>query len=86
MDAEMTDVVITIHEQWVDKIDEAAHRLSEIGMDVQTIDRAAGVIEGSIDRLYLAGLQSLDAVAYVRKVMEYGVNFPPGDPRDHDGR
>ena len=85
MDAEMADVVITIHELWVDKIDEAAHRLAEIGLDVQTIDRTAGVIQGSIDLLYFAALQALEPVSYVRKVIEYGVNFPPGDPRDRDG-
>ena len=86
MDAEMTDVVITIHELWVEKIDEAALRLAEIGLDVQQIDRGNGVVQGSINTLQFAGLQALEAVAYVRRVYEYSVNFPPGDPRDRDGK
>ncbi len=86
MDAEIADVVITIQEVWVDKIDEAAQRLVEIGLEIRVIDRTSGVVEGSIDLLYFAALQALDPVAYVRKVMQYDVNFPPGDPRDRDGR
>jgi hypothetical protein len=86
MDAEMADVMITIHEQWADKIDEAALRMQEIGLDVTNIDRANGVIEGSLEIHALKSIEKFEAVAYVRKTFEYDVNYPPGDPRDRDGK
>lgn len=85
MDSEMADVVVTIHDAWADKIDEAVQHMAEIGLNVTDIDRDNGVVEGSAEVHVLPSLQRLDAVAYVRKTLEYGVNFPPGDPRDRDG-
>ena len=86
MDAEMADVVITLHEVWVDKIDEALLRLAEVGLDVTNVDRSTGVVEGSLDVARMPSIQALEMVAYIRKVIEYDVNYPPGDPRDRDGR
>lgn len=86
MDAEMADIVVTLTEAWAEKIDEAVERMQTLGLDVTSIDRAAGVVEGAIDLHHLHAIQKLESVSYVRKMLEYGANYPPGDPRDRDGK
>jgi hypothetical protein len=86
MDAEMADVLITLHEAWAEKLDEAVERMQTLGLDVTSVDRLQGLVEGSVEVHVLPSIQRLESVAYVRKTLEYGANFPPGDPRDRDGR
>ncbi len=82
----MADIVVTLREAWAEKIDEAVEQMQTLGMDVTSIDREAGVVEGAVEVHDLDAIQRMESVAYVRKNFEYDVNYPPGDPRDRDGR
>ena len=84
MDANITDIVVVLDKAYEEKLNEAVEKLKAAGMEVSNADDDNSVVEGSVETYKLHGLEKLDCVDYVRKVMSYDVNFPPGDPRDRD--
>ena len=84
MDANITDIVVVLDKAYEEKLNEAIEKLKSCGMEVSNADDDNSVVEGSVETYKLHTLEKLDCVDYVRKVMSYDVNFPPGDPRDRD--
>jgi hypothetical protein len=86
MDARVSEVVVTLDKRWEKKRDQALSALKKCGLEVRGCDEDCGVVEGNIDVSRVHDLEKLDAVDYVRTVFTYFANYPPGDPRDVDGR
>ena len=84
-DAELTDVVVVL-----DDLDDAQTELVVValkaaGLEVSSVDNDTSTVEGTIDSAKVHALKSVASVRYVRSVMSYTVDYPPGDPRDLDG-
>ena len=43
-------------------------------------------LPGAVEAHKVHDLQKLDCVEYVRTVFTYHANYPPGHPKDKDGR
>ena len=84
-DAEISEIVVVLHSGCLNNVDLAIEKLKSAGMDVYRTDSDNNVVEGAVDATKLADLHKLDCVDYVRTVMTYIADFPPGDPRDKDG-
>ncbi len=84
-DAEITEMIVVIDKRWEDKLQEAVEQLKAVGMEIFTVDDDKSVIEGSAESNKVAGIEKLECVDYVRRVMTYIADYPPGDPRDKDG-
>ena len=84
-DAEMAEVVVIVSKAFECRFDDAISGLTVIGLEVSETDRDEGIVQGVINAAKLSELQKLECVNYVRTVMTYVADFPPGDPRDLDG-
>ena len=83
-DAQMSDITVVLDKRWESDLEGAVKMLKDAGVEVRNADDDNSVVEGSVETYKLHALEKLDCVDYVRKVMSYDVNFPPGDPRDRD--
>jgi len=83
-DGNFSDIVVVLDKRWENDLAGACAMLKNCGMDVCNADDDNSVVEGSIESCKVHELEKLDCVDYVRKVISYDVNFPPGDPRDRD--
>jgi hypothetical protein len=83
-DAEITEIVVVIHKTYCDRLGEAVAKLSSFGVEIFTTDEDEGVVTGSIETYKLTELEKVDCVNYVRSVMTYIADYPPGDPRNLD--
>jgi hypothetical protein len=81
----MSEIVAVIDDHHCDDLDSMVKTLSDHGMEVSTINRSEGVIEGLVDSSLVKKIDDLPGVEYVRTVFTYAANYPPGDPRDRDG-
>ena len=86
MDAEICDVVVTLKNAYAERTPEAVAAMTVLGFTVVEIIEDEGVIGGTIDSQQLAALEKLEPVSHVRTTLRYWANFPPGDPRDRDGK
>lgn len=86
MDQSISEVIIVLDKAFEDRMNEAVEQLRGAGVHIDTTDDDSSVVEGEIDTGRLADLKKLPCVDYVRTVFSYFANFPPGDPRDRDGR
>ena len=84
-DAELTEVVVVLDELDTDRTGHVVRRLQSIGLEVWKVDDDQSVVEGSIDAAKVHDLKQVEHVRYVRSVLTYTVDYPPGDPRDKDG-
>jgi hypothetical protein len=84
-DGNFSDIVVVLDKRWENDLNGAVVHLKNCGMEICTADDDNSVVEGSIETCKVHDLEKLDCVDYVRKVISYDVNFPPGDPRDRDG-
>ncbi len=84
-DAEMTEVVIVLDDLPEDQTNQVVERLSSAGLEVFKVDHEQSFVEGSIESHKVHGLKELPSVRYIRAVLTYTVDYPPGDPRDQDG-
>jgi len=84
-DAEITELVVVLDKRWEDKLQDAVDQLTKIGMEIYKADDDNSVVEGAAESNKVHDIEKLDCVDYVRKVMTYIVDYPPGDPRDKDG-
>jgi hypothetical protein len=55
-------------------------------VEVWHADDDRSVVEGAVETSRVHDLQKLDCVEYVRTVFTYHANYPPGHPKDRDGR
>jgi hypothetical protein len=83
-DAEITEIVVVIHEQFCKRLNEAVEKLKQLGVEIFSFDCDEGVINGSIETYKLPELEKVDCVNYVRPVMTYIADYPAGDPRNRD--
>jgi hypothetical protein len=84
-DAEVSDVVIVLDDLNDEQTQEAVANLKAAGLDVVSVNNENSTVEGTIDALKVRDLNHVPRVRYVRAVMTYTVDYPPGDPRDLDG-
>ena len=84
-DGNLSDIVVVLDKRWENDLNGAVAQLKQCGMDIENADDDNSVVEGCIATHKVHDLEKLDCVDYVRKVISYDVNYPPGDPRDRDG-
>ena len=85
MDAMMAEVVVVLDKRYEDKLKECVVSMQGLGLEVINADDDNNVVEGTINAFRVHELEKLDCVDYVRKVLTWEANYPPGDPRDVDG-
>ena len=81
-DADVSDVVVVLEDLDDAQTIEVVKLLEAAGMTVGSVDNDESVVEGSIDAAKAHGLKHVANVRYVRNVMTYTVDYPPGDPRE----
>jgi hypothetical protein len=84
-DAEITDIVVILDKSCENDLADAVAKLKSAGMEIRHADDDTSVVEGSVETSKVHEIEKLDCVDYVRKVMSYVCDYPPGDPRDKDG-
>ncbi len=84
-DAEITDVVIVLDELDDEQTLAVVKKLEAAGLNVTSVNHDISTVEGSIRSEKVHGLHHVEKVRYVRSVMTYTADYPPGDPRDADG-
>ncbi|MDB5302040.1 MAG: hypothetical protein JWO87_3703 [Phycisphaerales bacterium] len=84
-DGEVTDVVIVLDDLNDEQTQEVVGHLKCAGLAVSGVNNDTSTVEGSIDSQKVHDLKKVANVRYVRSVMTYTVDYPPGDPRDKDG-
>lgn len=86
MDAYMSEIVAVIDDEHCDDLDAVVKRLTNAGVEVSKVNPSEGVIEGLVEAHKVKEIDELPGVEYVRTVFTYAADYPPGDPRDRDGR
>jgi len=84
-DAEITDVVVVLEHLDAEQTAAMVKKLEGLGLSVSRVDDEQSVVEGSIDSTKVHDLKEVEHVRYVRHIISYSVDFPPGDPRDRNG-
>jgi hypothetical protein len=84
-DAEMTEIVVVLDKAYEEKLAEAVEKLKAVGMEIYSADDDNSVVNGVAESCKVALIRNLDCVDYVRQVMTWVADYPPGDPRDLDG-
>jgi hypothetical protein len=84
-DAEITEVVVVLSTHYENRMAEAVEILKAAGMEIDSADDDNDVINGEIESCKLDDLRKIECVNYIRTVMTYIADYPPGDPRNKDG-
>lgn len=84
-DAEITEVVVVLDDLDDAQTNRVVEQLKSVGLEVSKVNNEESIVEGAIDSTRLGELKKCDSVRYVRNVLTYTVDYPPGDPRDQDG-
>jgi hypothetical protein len=84
-DAEMTEVVVVLDELDDERTLRVVEMLKEKGLEVFKVDNDESVVDGTIESDKVKSLKDVESVRFVRSVLTYTVDYPPGDPRDKDG-
>src|SRR5947209_7633241 len=84
-DAELSDVVVVLQDLEDQEANQVVTKLKSAGLDVSSVNKDNGTIEGSCETAKVHDLKHVPGVSYVRSVMTYTADYPPGDPRDKDG-
>ncbi|MBC8105050.1 MAG: hypothetical protein H7Z14_00545 [Anaerolineae bacterium] len=82
----MSEIVVVIDDKHCDDMDSVVTRLSDAGVEVAKINPNEGVIEGLVESYKVKDIDEMPGVEYVRTVFTYAADYPPGDPRDRNGR
>ena len=85
-DRYVSDVVVMLEELSSEQTVRAVDLLRAAGLEISRVNDEQSIVEGSIDAARAHNLQQVEHVRYVRSVFTYLANYPPGDPRDTDGR
>jgi FlaA1/EpsC-like NDP-sugar epimerase len=83
-EAEITEVVIVLTAAYENRMAEAVEKLKAAGMEIDSTDDDNDVVNGEIESAKLDALRKVDCVNYIRTVMTYIAEYPPGDPRNTD--
>ncbi|SDJ93195.1 hypothetical protein SAMN04487820_10330 [Actinopolyspora mzabensis] len=74
----MTDeVVVTVHDEWLDHIDTVVQRLRRIGMRVDRVLELVGMITGSLASEYFDDARAVPGVVAVERGET--LRIPPGE-------
>jgi fructoselysine-6-P-deglycase FrlB-like protein len=84
-DAEMTEVVVVLDDLSDEQTQEVVKQLQTAGLQVSSVDNDQSTVGGTIDAQKVHDLKHVPHVRYVRMIMSYTADYPPGDPRDKDG-
>jgi len=84
-DAEMSEVVVVLDDLNDQQTQEVVKQLQAAGLQVSNVDNDQSTVDGIIDALKVHDLKHVPRVRYVRTIMNYTADYPPGDPRDKDG-
>jgi hypothetical protein len=82
----MSEIVAVIDDEHCDDMDSVVKRLASAGVEVSKVNASEGVIEGLVEASKVKEIDEMPGVEYVRTVFTYAADYPPGDPRDRDGR
>ena len=85
-DAYLSDVVVVLDDLTNEQTQQVVAQLAAAGLEVSRVDDDSSVVEGTIESYKVHALKDVPRVRYVRSVFTYDANYPPGDPRDRDGR
>ncbi len=83
-DADISEVIIILHEEAGGTLDETLLKLMEWCVSIGEVDRDEAAVQASVESTKLKALEQLSFVKYIRRVFEYTADFPPGDPRNLD--
>jgi hypothetical protein len=86
MDAYMSEIVAVIDDKSCENLDAMVKQLRDAGMEVSQVNPNEGVVEGLVEASKVKQIDDLPGVEYVRTVFTYAADYPPGDPRDRNGR
>lgn len=82
----MSEIVAIIEDGACDDIDALVKRMSKAGVEVWKVNENECVVEGLVETALIKQIDDMPGVEYVRTVFTYAADFPPGDPRDRNGR
>jgi hypothetical protein len=85
-DGYFSEVVLTLDELTTEETNKVVEQLKAAGLEVSRVDDDLSVVEGTIEASRAHDLGKMEHVRYVRSVFTYLADYPPGDPRDRDGR
>lgn len=85
-DGYISDVVVMLDELTTEQTSQVVEGLKAAGLDVSRVNDEQSIVEGTIEASRAHDLGLLPHVRYVRSVFTYLADFPPGDPRDRNGR
>ena len=83
-DAEITEVVVVLTSAYENRMAEVVEKLKTVGMEIDSTDDDNNVVNGEIESCKLDALRKIECVNYIRTVMTYIADYPPGDPRNKD--
>jgi hypothetical protein len=84
-DAEITEIVVILNKDCEGEVLGMVEKLRAVGMDVFSTDEENKVIQGTVESCKVVDIQTTKGVNFVRSVLTYIADYPPGDPRDKDG-
>lgn len=84
-DAEMTEVLVVLDELDDEQTMRVVEMLKAVGLEVFKVDNDESVVDGTIESDKVRSLKDVEKVRFVRSILTYTVDYPPGDPRDKDG-
>jgi hypothetical protein len=84
-DAELTEVIVVLEELDDDRTCKVVELLQVCGLEVAKVDNDQSIVHGTILAGKVGELKTIECVRFVRSVLTYTVDYPPGDPRDLDG-
>jgi hypothetical protein len=85
-DGYFSDVVVMLDALTTEQTQEVVDRLRAAGLEVSKVNDDQSIVEGTIEASRAHDLGHLPHVRYVRSVFTYLADYPPGDPRDRDGK
>jgi hypothetical protein len=81
----MTEVLVVLDELDDEQTARVVEKLKEKGLEVFKVDNEESVVDGTIESDKVKSLKEVESVRFVRSILTYTVDYPPGDPRDKDG-
>jgi hypothetical protein len=84
-DAEMTEVIVVLDDLDDAQTEKVVEQLKAKGLEVFKVDNDESIVDGTIEADKVKSLKDVQSVRFVRSILTYTVDYPPGDPRDKDG-
>ena len=85
-DAYISDIVVILKPEFADQMDQIVEKLNSAGVGISNVNQDVGAVEGSCESDKVHVIQQFEFVDAVRTTFSYIADYPPGDPRDLDGK